>query len=137
MPPAGKAITAVAFTGYSNYDPKEGTTAASWLAEVNGVEYGETDYPFIHNANKSTYPTYTIPLASPVTGGLTFTPGSKQSCFIITLTVHDSTTGISDATRLTDKVQWTKDNVYDLQGRRVAQPAKGLFIVNGKKVVVK
>ena len=26
---------------------------------------------------------------------------------------------------------------YDLQGRRVAQPTKGLFIVNGKKVVVK
>jgi hypothetical protein len=27
--------------------------------------------------------------------------------------------------------------VYDLQGRRVAQPAKGLYIVNGKKVIVK
>jgi hypothetical protein len=26
---------------------------------------------------------------------------------------------------------------YDLQGRRVAQPAKGLYIVNGRKVVVK
>ena len=26
---------------------------------------------------------------------------------------------------------------YDLQGRRVAQPTKGVFIVNGKKVVVK
>jgi hypothetical protein len=28
-------------------------------------------------------------------------------------------------------------SVYDLQGRRVAQPTKGLYIVNGKKVVVK
>lgn len=27
--------------------------------------------------------------------------------------------------------------IYDLQGRRVAQPAKGLYIVNGKKVVIK
>jgi hypothetical protein len=26
---------------------------------------------------------------------------------------------------------------YDLQGRRVAQPTKGLYIVNGKKVIVK
>ena len=26
---------------------------------------------------------------------------------------------------------------YDLQGRRVAAPAKGLYIVNGKKVLVK
>ena len=30
------------------------------------------------------------------------------------------------------------DNLYfDLQGRRVAQPTKGLYIVNGKKVLVK
>ena len=27
--------------------------------------------------------------------------------------------------------------VYDLQGRRVAQPTKGLYIVNGRKVVIK
>ena len=26
---------------------------------------------------------------------------------------------------------------YDLQGRKVAQPNKGLYIVNGKKVVIK
>ena len=29
------------------------------------------------------------------------------------------------------------NSYYDLQGRRVAQPTKGLYIVNGKKVVVK
>jgi len=27
--------------------------------------------------------------------------------------------------------------VYDLQGRRVARPAKGLYIVDGKKVMFK
>lgn len=33
----------------------------------------------------------------------------------------------------------TTDNrgVYDLQGRRVGQPQKGLYIVNGKKVIIK
>ena len=30
-----------------------------------------------------------------------------------------------------------KQGVYDLQGRRLDRPAKGLYIVNGKKVVVK
>lgn len=30
-----------------------------------------------------------------------------------------------------------ENSYFDLQGRRVAQPAKGLYIVNGKKVVVK
>jgi len=29
------------------------------------------------------------------------------------------------------------NEVFDLQGRRVAQPTKGLYIVNGKKVVIK
>ena len=33
--------------------------------------------------------------------------------------------------------QKTKGEVYDLQGRKVANPAKGLYIVNGKKYVVK
>ena len=30
-----------------------------------------------------------------------------------------------------------KNSFFDLQGRRVAQPTKGLYIVNGKKVVIK
>ena len=49
----------------------------------------------------------------------------------------DETTGISDATRLNDNVEMINDNVYDLQGRKVAQPTKGLYIVNGKKMVIK
>jgi hypothetical protein len=37
-----------------------------------------------------------------------------------------------------DNGQWTIDNVvYDLQGRRVSNPTKGLYIVNGKKVIFK
>lgn len=47
--------------------------------------------------------------------------------------VEGETTGI----RSIDNGQLMMDNVYDLQGRRVAQPTKGLYIVNGKKVVKK
>ena len=47
--------------------------------------------------------------------------------------VDGETTGIE----VIDNSQWTIDNVYDLQGRRVDQPTKGLYIVNGKKVVIK
>ena len=32
--------------------------------------------------------------------------------------------------------QWTMDNVYDLSGRRVVKPVSGLFIINGKKMIV-
>ena len=42
-------------------------------------------------------------------------------------------TGITDVTANAGK----KATVFDLQGRRVAQPSKGLFIMNGKKVLVK
>jgi len=49
----------------------------------------------------------------------------------------DDATGISDATRLNDNEKMTNDNCFDLQGRRVAQPTRGLYIVNGKKVIIK
>ena len=46
----------------------------------------------------------------------------------------DITTGI-------DNPESTNDNqepvIYDLQGRRVVNPTKGIYIVNGKKVVIK
>ena len=45
-----------------------------------------------------------------------------------------STTGIS-ATLMNNE---TMNNEYfDLQGRRVSQPTKGLYIVNGRKVLIK
>lgn len=43
------------------------------------------------------------------------------------------TTGIQTM----DNEQLTIDNYYDLQGRQVATPTKGLYIIGGKKVVVK
>lgn len=46
--------------------------------------------------------------------------------------VYDPTTAITDVNFNNQKVV-----IFDLQGRRVAAPAKGLYIVNGKKVVLK
>ena len=45
----------------------------------------------------------------------------------------DGTTGISEVKGEDGKVK----TVYDLQGRKVENPAKGIYIVNGKKVLVK
>lgn len=45
----------------------------------------------------------------------------------------DETTGVSSVNS-----EQIKDNsFFDLQGRKVAQPTKGLFIINGKKVIMK
>ena len=46
----------------------------------------------------------------------------------------DDATGI-DGLNVNDNVN--ANEVFDLQGRRVARPTKGIYIVNGKKVVIK
>ena len=55
------------------------------------------------------------------------------------LTFDDDTTGEEETTGIKsiDNSQLTIDNVYDLQGRKVTQPTKGLYIINGRKVVIK
>ena len=50
------------------------------------------------------------------------------------IALEDEATGIENLTPTLSKGEGV---VLDLSGRRVAKPAKGLYIVNGKKVVVK
>ena len=47
---------------------------------------------------------------------------------------NGNTTGVNE---VRGQKEESRSQYYDLQGRRVAQPAKGLYIVNGKKVVIK
>ena len=52
----------------------------------------------------------------------------------LSLDFGDGTTGITD---VRGGMTTVRGEYFDLQGRRVAQPTKGLYIVNGKKVIVK
>ena len=48
--------------------------------------------------------------------------------------------GFGDNATSIDNIEHSTPHIeqyYDLQGRRVAQPAKGLYVVNGKKVIIK
>ena len=56
--------------------------------------------------------------------------GSTARAFIA---LDDETTGIADV----KAVKEDAEGMFDLQGRKIAKPTKGLYIVNGKKVVVK
>ena len=49
----------------------------------------------------------------------------------------DETTSIGEELRVKSEEFATSSEFFDLQGRRVAHPTKGLYIVNGRKVVVK
>ena len=52
----------------------------------------------------------------------------------IELDFGDGTTGINDVRGKMDEVS---GEYYELSGRRVTRPAKGVYIVNGRKVVIK
>ena len=51
------------------------------------------------------------------------------------LTIGNETTGINSIENGTLKIE--NGEVYNLAGQRVSQPTKGLYIVNGKKVIIK
>ncbi len=60
-------------------------------------------------------------------------PASESLARVLDLDFGDGTTGINRI----DNVKLANDVYYDLQGRRVLYPKKGLYILNGKKVIIK
>jgi len=61
-------------------------------------------------------------------------PASAANARRLSIVHEGETTGINTVSSSADKMdgEW-----YDLSGRRVAQPAKGIYVKNGKKVIVK
>ncbi len=56
-------------------------------------------------------------------------PGSRM-----VMVFADETTGVND---VRSKMSEVRGTYYNLNGQRVEKPAKGLYIVNGKKVIIK
>jgi len=79
---------------------------------------------------------------APFTPSTVAIPSNKAYLKVLTSTLANGLTFVFDDENTTgvktiDNRQLTTDNYYDLQGRRVPQPTRGLYIVNGKKVVIK
>ena len=51
--------------------------------------------------------------------------------------IFDDDSDVTGINTIANSQQPTANSCYDLQGRKVAQPTKGLYIVNGKKVIIK
>ena len=105
----------------------EGTNLLSWttsaVSDVYRLGYGDSGVGF--------YP-YS---GTPSSGAVILNTSSASSARALTISFsNDGVNGI-------DTVETGKGlldgEYYDLQGRRVAQPTKGLYILNGKKVVMK
>ena len=60
-------------------------------------------------------------------------PASDAHARTLNIVFEGTTTGINAV----NAAATMDGNIYDLSGRRVAQPAKGIYVKNGKKVIVK
>ena len=60
-----------------------------------------------------------------------------SSSRVMRIVAEDETTGIRSVELLTNSEGVNSEELFDLQGRRVAKPSKGIYIVGGQKVVVK
>ena len=98
------------------------------VATVNGTTYKDGSY-----VNASPYKAYlkvtveaaTESSAAAPARGFAF-PGDGETTGIECITVTDEGTGNN----------WV-EGIYDLQGRKVSKPTKGVYINNGKKVIIK
>ncbi|MBO5601234.1 MAG: hypothetical protein J5957_01325, partial [Prevotella sp.] len=127
--PDGLSVTAVQLYGYDNYADTD-----AYLGELNGTTYSATDYVFPKKENENAVmKTYKISLESPATKTLTFTPKGQQVVWIITLETEKTTSSILRV----DSKQEHSGKIYNLQGMEIRQPRQGIYIKNGKKIIVR
>ena len=112
----------------------EGTVAKSVITKENGKQYYILGY--IDNVAGLYTPVYSN------TDDTKFTNGSHKAYLAVkgangaasySFRFDDGTTGIEGVTSASGKVE----AIYDLQGRKVTAPDKGMYIIDGKKVLVK
>ena len=129
--PEGLSIATVKVTGYTNEDNQTG-----YIKEINGVSYDETTgtFPARNKDGDAKNPPMndvTFNLPTPATGTLNIKT-YKQLAIKLELTAG-STTSIQNV-----KKAGNSDNtIYDIQGRRLTNATKGVYVINGKKVVIK
>ena len=88
--------------------------------------------------------TYVLNKKNDIVGFYKLTTGKKVSIGKAYLTATDNARGFfgfeAETTNIehsTFNIEHSNDAVFDLQGRKVSKPVKGLYIVNGKKMIVK
>jgi hypothetical protein len=112
---------------------KEGTGAAV-AYEANKTKYvlgvntstSEAEFQKIVDGTPATVPTDKAYLQ--------FDEEITDAPFLSLFFEDEMVTGVND---VRSKVAEVNGEVYNLNGQRVSKPAKGLYIVNGKKVVIK
>lgn len=111
-------------------DPIEGNLL---IAAIGGHTAEEGDYVLAYKNNVRAFFPAEPDLEIPAGKAYLHISTDDARAFLL---FASETNGIS--TSLMNNEQRINDNaVYNLRGQRVSQPTKGLYIINGKKVVVK
>ena len=117
----GKGSNAFATHGYWLTWQNEGSKSMSASAYNNSSGFGRLTQTDFNYSNSATAQQWIIISEAEL--------ADYQAAAIATA-IHDI-----EATTATDNRQ--DNDIYDLQGRRVSNPQKGLYIINGRKVVIK
>ena len=109
-------------TSYKRKNPSPGNVYVLSYKESAGVAFYKLGSNGVIAANKA----YLMANNSSVANAHEF----------FTFDIETTATGV-DNINAQDSEKDVEAKVFDLQGRRVAKPAKGIYIVNGKKILVK
>ena len=134
-----KVASTVANPVFNGVSIVDGTTTIE-TAEVNFVPVmnpteliaGDKSVLFIKGGNTLTYPTATANMNG-FRAYFQLLNANNARSFNMNFDDGETATGIIELTN-TNSTNAT-NSYYDLQGRKVANPTKGLYIVNGKKIV--
>lgn len=119
--PDNVGIDSLTITGYDNYKETD-----SYLGELAGYTYGETEYVFPQKDAEDNYITTTHKIIPPtqVKQQLTFTPKGKQVVWSIDLYATKVSTQIADI----DNETPGERVFYNMQGVKIDKPQKGILI---------
>ena len=133
-----EANTGVILTG------TQGTTYKIPVTATSGTDISATNLLVASDGTSNVTNAYVLsggkfhPVAAGgivIPAGKAYLPaGSISSAHELDIIFDEETTGIK---AVDDAPQFLDGTFYDLQGRKVAQPTKGMYIVNGKKVIIK
>ena len=97
---------------------------------------GYNNYVLVNNSGTAEFQSLvangaTIPAGKAYLQNGTYSAGAKA----LSIVFEDTATGVDEIAG--SKFQVSGAAIYNLAGQRVSQPTRGLYIVNGKKVVIK
>ena len=141
---AGETVTipiAASGTDISATNAFEVNTGGTTFAGTDGYTY----FGMRKNQATLTFAPFTpssvaIPANKAYLKVLTSELTANELTFVFDEENNGEATGISEVSDISEMERMRNgenETFFDLQGRRVAQPTKGLYIVNGKKVIVK